>query len=51
MYFTDGLEEISIAEDYTSHNTERLDIEGVKKLLLKLDFVQSGLESQNGLAR
>ena len=50
MYFTDGLEEISMAEDYTSHNTERLDIEGVKKLLLKLDFVQSGLESQNGLA-
>ena len=51
MYFTDGLEEISMAEDYTSHNTERLDIEGVKKLLLKLDYVQSGLESQNGLAR
>ena len=49
MYFTDGLEEISVAEDYTSHNTERLDVEGVKELLLKLDFVQRGLQSQNGL--
>jgi UDP-glucose 4-epimerase len=26
-------------EDYNSHNTERLDIEGMKNLLLKLDFV------------
>jgi UDP-glucose 4-epimerase len=26
-------------EDYNSHNTERLDVEGMKKLLLKLDFV------------
>ncbi len=27
-------------EDYNSHNTTRLDIEGMKKLLLKLDFMQ-----------
>ncbi len=27
-------------EDYNSHNTIRLDIEGMKKLLLKLDFMQ-----------
>tara|TARA_Y100001968_G_scaffold100812_1_gene90741 strand:- start:15059 stop:16081 length:1023 start_codon:yes stop_codon:yes gene_type:complete len=26
-------------EDYTSHNTERLNVEGVKKLLLKQDFM------------
>lgn len=27
-------------EDYNSHNTQRLDIEGMKRLLLKLDFMQ-----------
>jgi len=27
-------------EDYNSHNTTRLDVEGMKKLLLKLDFIQ-----------
>lgn len=27
-------------EDYNSHNTERLDVEGMKRLLLKLDFMQ-----------
>ena len=27
-------------EDYNSHNTTRLDHEGMKKLLLKLDFMQ-----------
>jgi UDP-glucose 4-epimerase len=26
-------------EDYNSHNTERLDVEGMKDLLLKLDFI------------
>ena len=30
-------------EDYNSHNTQRLDVEGVKKLLLKLDCVQKAL--------
>ncbi|WP_395066833.1 polysaccharide biosynthesis protein [Paraburkholderia silvatlantica] len=27
-------------EDYNSHNTKRLDVEGMKALLLKLDFMQ-----------
>ena len=27
-------------EDYNSHNTTRLDVKGMKKLLLKLDFMQ-----------
>ncbi|MHC8387648.1 polysaccharide biosynthesis protein [Pseudomonas sp. MDT2-39-1] len=34
-----GEEKISTMEDYNSHNTERLDVEGMKKLLLKLDFM------------
>ena len=31
---------ISASEDYNSHNTERLDVEGMKRLLLKLDFMR-----------
>ena len=30
----------SHSEDYNSHNTTRLDVEGMKQLLLKLDFMQ-----------
>jgi UDP-N-acetylglucosamine 4,6-dehydratase/5-epimerase len=42
-FFVEGEEEISKIEDYHSHNTERLDIEGMKQLLLKLDFVREDL--------
>ena len=35
-----GEEKISHAEDYNSHNTQRLDIEGMKQLLLKLGFIR-----------
>ncbi len=31
---------ISESEDYNSHNTERLDVDGMKRLLLKLDFMR-----------
>lgn len=34
------LTKISEEEDYNSHNTLRLDVEGMKQLLLKLDFMQ-----------
>jgi UDP-glucose 4-epimerase len=33
--------EISTAVDYNSHNTTRLDIEGMKALLMKLSFMQA----------
>ena len=36
-----GEEKISRTEDYNSHNTERLDVAGMQKLLLKLEFMQS----------
>jgi UDP-N-acetylglucosamine 4,6-dehydratase/5-epimerase len=36
-----GEEKISHTEDYNSHNTERLDVEGMQKLLLKLEFMQA----------
>jgi UDP-N-acetylglucosamine 4,6-dehydratase/5-epimerase len=32
---------ISVAEDYNSHNTNRLDVEGMKQLLQKLSFVRA----------
>lgn len=36
-----GEHKISGAVDYNSHNTTRLDVEGMKKLLLKLPFIQA----------
>jgi len=36
QYFTQGQPEIAEIEDYTSHNTQRLDVEGVKTKLLAL---------------
>ncbi|QAY92450.1 polysaccharide biosynthesis protein [Pseudomonas sp. ACM7] len=36
-----GEEKISTMEDYNSHNTERLDVEGMQNLLLKLDFMRA----------
>jgi len=38
-------------EPYTSHNTERLDKEGMKELLLKLDYVQEELKSWKAVKR
>jgi UDP-glucose 4-epimerase len=35
-----GERRISEAQDYNSHNTRRLDLEGMKAMLLKLDFIQ-----------
>ena len=37
-YVDQGNANLENIEDYNSHNTERLDIEGMKKLLLKLDL-------------
>ena len=42
-FFVEGNEEVSKIEDYHSHNTHRLDVEGMKQLLLKLDFIREDL--------
>ena len=42
-YFIEGETAISEIEDYTSHNTERLDVAGVKRVLMKLDIVREAL--------
>lgn len=42
-FFTEGNEEISKIEDYHSHNTARLDVEGMKEQLMRLRFIQADL--------
>ena len=45
QYFSEGEISISSKDDYNSHNTERLDIDGMIKELLKLDFIQQELNN------
>ena len=47
MYFTEGEESISKLDDYTSHNTQRLNVCQVKEMLLKLDYIQQELNLQS----
>lgn len=44
-YFSEGEETISHLDDYTSHNTRRLNIEQIKSLLLKLDYIKEELNA------
>jgi UDP-N-acetylglucosamine 4,6-dehydratase/5-epimerase len=39
-FFSDGEQRISSSEDYTSHNTERLDVSGVKAVLQRSTFIR-----------
>ena len=43
-YFSEGEEKISHLEDYTSHNTQRLNVEEIKELLMKLDYIKEYLD-------
>jgi UDP-N-acetylglucosamine 4,6-dehydratase len=45
-YFVEGRQEISCKEDYNSHNTLRLAVEDMMKLLLKLDIIQRALRGE-----
>jgi UDP-glucose 4-epimerase len=42
-YLTEGVEEVSFQEDYNSHNTKRLNVDEIKKMLVKLDFIKQQL--------
>lgn len=44
-YFSEGEESISHLDDYTSHNTHRLNVAEVKELLLTLDFIKEELNA------
>lgn len=42
-YFSEGEVDMNQVEDYHSHNTDRLDVGGMKKLLLKLSFIKEDI--------
>ena len=43
-YFSEGEKKISNQEDYTSHNTRRLNVAQVKSLLLNLEYIKKELD-------
>lgn len=45
VYFSEGAPDVSDVQDYTSHNTQRLDVDGMAALLTKLDCVNDALET------
>ena len=45
-FFTEGDHKVETVEEYHSHNTKRLDVEGMKELLLKLNFIREDLGLQ-----
>jgi UDP-N-acetylglucosamine 4,6-dehydratase/5-epimerase len=46
-FFIEGEAQISQMEEYTSHNTKRLNIEETKELLMRLDFIQDELKNKS----
>ncbi|RXZ33765.1 NAD-dependent epimerase/dehydratase family protein [Oxalobacteraceae bacterium CAVE-383] len=44
-YFVEGESHIADLDDYTSHNTERLNIDAIKALLMKLPEIQEALNA------
>ena len=42
-FFVEGSKRVAQVDDYDSHNTTRLDVEGMKRLLLKLKCVRDDL--------
>lgn len=46
QYFEEGNQMLSQKGDYTSENTDRLDVDGLIELLLKLDYIQQELKGQ-----
>lgn len=47
QYFSEGREEVTIREDYNSHNTAQKDVTAMRQLLLKLDCVQQALRGEH----
>lgn len=40
QYFSEGEQDVSVVEDYHSHNTEQLGVDGMKKLLSQLPLIR-----------
>lgn len=49
-YFTEGQEQVSLLEDYNSHNTQRLSVPEIKEKLMNLEFIQQELSGGVGCA-
>ena len=49
-YFTEGQQELSEVEDYTSQNTRQLSVPEIKDRLLALEFIQQELRGGVGCA-
>jgi len=45
-YFSEGEEDVSLVEDYHSHNTVQLDVEGMKKLLSQLPLIKKEISNK-----
>jgi UDP-glucose 4-epimerase len=43
QYFSEGMHDIENLNEYHSHNTTLLDVEGMKKLLLKLPIIRKDI--------
>ncbi|NTW16919.1 MAG: polysaccharide biosynthesis protein [Syntrophaceae bacterium] len=43
VFFSEGREEVSLKEDYNSHNSTRVDVDGMCELLLKLECVREAM--------
>ena len=42
-YFSDGLTELAVVDDYSSHNTKRLNCEEIQETLMKLQIIQDAV--------
>jgi len=45
QYFSEGAAKLSEMHDYTSHNTKKLSVNEIKKLLLSLDYIKGELNA------
>lgn len=44
-FYSSGEDSISAAQDFTSHNAQRLDVNGVRDILLRLDYIKQRLNT------
>lgn len=50
LYFTEGMPDAAQVEDYNSHNTNRLDVDGMEAMLRNLAYIQDELAGRAGVA-
>jgi UDP-N-acetylglucosamine 4,6-dehydratase/5-epimerase len=50
QYLESGNPQTTVADEYSSHNTERLDVDGTKRLLMTIGFMQDAVRNRTSLA-